>query len=376
MSELLDHLSESVTSARSVEELTRPLLEMLEAVTGLESTYLTSIDEIRGVQHVLYARNSSAMQIPEGLTVPWNDTLCKRALEEGRAFTDDVPACWGDSQAARDLGIRTYVSKPVRMGNGALYGTLCAASTQRRPGVPVQHLGVGQHGLQLGIELVHYRGRRARRGRRVDLPQARHLRAAGAAGSGRRANHHLYERHPDGQCGGQHPDTQRRIEHGAHAACCRMQHHGRGGVARDRTVQYGGDQHHPPGYRRQRRAVQHRAGRSPYPRQRQPSVHRPQHGGGRSAYPISLGARLVVIGRRRSAVDTAADVGPRPLTAPTPAATRFWRKLRDTGVAQLCASTASVKRVEAHSASGRERTVHLGQASNLPCIMRTWPDPG
>lgn len=106
------------------------------------------------------------------------------------------------------------------------------------------------------------------------------------------------------------------------------------------------------------------------------SVHRPQHGGGRSAYPISLGARLVVIGRRRSAVDTAADVGPRPLTAPTPAATRFWRKLRDTGVAQLCASTASVKRVEAHSASGRERTVHLGQASNLPCIMRTWPDPG
>lgn len=49
MSELLDHLSESVTSARSVEELTRPLLEMLEAVTGLESTYLTSIDEIRGV---------------------------------------------------------------------------------------------------------------------------------------------------------------------------------------------------------------------------------------------------------------------------------------------------------------------------------------
>ncbi|PUA98155.1 diguanylate cyclase with GAF sensor [Acidovorax sp. 107] len=136
MSELLDHLSESVTAARSVEELTRPLLEMLEAVTGLESTYLTSIDEAQGVQHVLYARNSSAMQIPEGLSVPWNDTLCKRALEEGRTFTDDVPACWGDSQAARDLGIRTYVSKPVRMGDGALYGTLCAASTQRRPRTP------------------------------------------------------------------------------------------------------------------------------------------------------------------------------------------------------------------------------------------------
>lgn len=136
MSEILEQLSESVSVARSVEELTRPLLEMLEAVTGLESTYLTSIDEAQGVQHVLYARNTSAMQIPEGLVVPWNDTLCKRALEEGRTFTDDVPACWGDSGAARDLGIRTYVSKPVRMGDGALYGTLCAASTHARPRTP------------------------------------------------------------------------------------------------------------------------------------------------------------------------------------------------------------------------------------------------
>ncbi|MBV7456196.1 sensor domain-containing diguanylate cyclase [Acidovorax sp. sif1233] len=136
MSELLEQLSQSVSTAHSVEELTRPLLEMLEAVTGLESTYLTAIDEAQGVQHVLYARNSSAMQIPEGLVVPWNDTLCKRALEEGRTFTDNVPACWGDSQAARGLGIRTYASQPVRVGNGALYGTLCAASTHARPRTP------------------------------------------------------------------------------------------------------------------------------------------------------------------------------------------------------------------------------------------------
>ena len=34
MSEILAQLSQSVSAARSVEELTRPLLEMLEAVTG------------------------------------------------------------------------------------------------------------------------------------------------------------------------------------------------------------------------------------------------------------------------------------------------------------------------------------------------------
>lgn len=44
--------------------------------------------------------------------------------------TTDVAECWGDSQAARALGIQTYVSAPVRMSDGHLYGTLCAASAQ------------------------------------------------------------------------------------------------------------------------------------------------------------------------------------------------------------------------------------------------------
>ena len=71
------------------------------------------------------------MQIPEGLEVPWGDTLCKRALEEGRAFTDDVASCWGDSDAAKALGINTYMSQPVRTLDGQLYGTLCAASSKK-----------------------------------------------------------------------------------------------------------------------------------------------------------------------------------------------------------------------------------------------------
>lgn len=109
---------------------------MLEAVTGLESTYLTSVDQMQGIQHVRYARNAGDLQIREGLAVPWNDTLCKRALDEGRTFTDDVPSSWGDSGAARDLGIHTYVTKAVHMSDGTLYGTLCAASRHARPRMP------------------------------------------------------------------------------------------------------------------------------------------------------------------------------------------------------------------------------------------------
>ncbi len=133
MDALLAKLSDSVTSAETLEQLTRPLLEMLEAVTGLESTYLTTIDLAAGQQHVLYARNSRQLQIPEGLDVPWADTLCKRALDEGRMYTGNVAECWGDSDAARALGIRTYVSTPVRVEDGTLYGTLCAASSSSLP---------------------------------------------------------------------------------------------------------------------------------------------------------------------------------------------------------------------------------------------------
>lgn len=148
MMPLLEELAASVCAARTLEELTRPLLEMLEAVTGLESTYLTRIDGTLGTQQVLYARNTRALDIPEGLVVPWQDTLCKRALDEGQSYTCDVPAQWGDSEAARALGIQTYASVPVRVGD-TLYGTLCAASAQSHP-----LAGQAAHVLQLFAALI------------------------------------------------------------------------------------------------------------------------------------------------------------------------------------------------------------------------------
>lgn len=123
----------SLSSARSIEELTRPLLDMLGTVTGMESTYLTSIDMDADLQHVRFARNVGEMQIPEGLSVPWEDTLCKRALDERRMYTDDVASCWGDSDAARLLGIKTYLSAPIEGEEGKVLGTLCAASSRRLP---------------------------------------------------------------------------------------------------------------------------------------------------------------------------------------------------------------------------------------------------
>lgn len=133
MDTILQALSVQVTEARDLESLTRPLLEMLETVTGLESTYLTQIDLEQSAHHILYARNSAALQIPEGGSVEWSDTLCRRALDEGRLYAADVADRWGDSAAARAMGIRTYMSSPVRTSSGSLYGTLCGASAEHKP---------------------------------------------------------------------------------------------------------------------------------------------------------------------------------------------------------------------------------------------------
>src|SRR6185503_16305809 len=77
---------------RTLEELTRPMLATLQAMTGYDSVYLTTIDAAAGLQHILFSTNARQMRIPEGLSVPWSDTLCKRALESGEMATCDVRA--------------------------------------------------------------------------------------------------------------------------------------------------------------------------------------------------------------------------------------------------------------------------------------------
>lgn len=129
---LIERISTALETEFTLEGLVRQLLEMLELVTNMESTYLTRVEPDGSRQHILFSRNTRSMQIPEGLSVPWGDTLCKRALDEGRRYTCDVAGIWGDSQAAKALAITTYVSTPVRLADGSLYGTLCAASSERR----------------------------------------------------------------------------------------------------------------------------------------------------------------------------------------------------------------------------------------------------
>jgi hypothetical protein len=128
----LERVAGAFADGGTLERLSRPLLEMLQEATGLDSTYLTAVDWAADEQRVLYAVNKGQMQIPEGVAFDWSDTLCRRSLEEGRACTTDVPSVWGDSEAAAALGIVTYVSVPVLDPDSNVIGTLCGASSRRR----------------------------------------------------------------------------------------------------------------------------------------------------------------------------------------------------------------------------------------------------
>ncbi len=118
----------AVSDSASLEELTRPFLEVLHGLTGLESTYLTEVRTEDNEQEILFSDNRGQINIPEGLTVDWHDTLCRRALESGQMCTSNVEVDLPGSQTAQELGLETYVSVPVRNSEDELMGTLCGAS--------------------------------------------------------------------------------------------------------------------------------------------------------------------------------------------------------------------------------------------------------
>lgn len=125
------HLARSLSGAGNLEELTRPILALLQRVTGLESTYLTLVDLEGESQQVLYAENSGDLDMPEGIEVSWHDTLCKRALDQDQCYSSDVPSDWPDSPVGEFLGIQSYLSVPVNAVDGKMWGTLCGASSQK-----------------------------------------------------------------------------------------------------------------------------------------------------------------------------------------------------------------------------------------------------
>lgn len=104
---LLARVSQTLANEHTLETLVRQLLEMLELVTRMESTYLTRIDFEAQRQQIMYAHNSSEMQIPEGFSVPWNDS-CVNVRWTTAAYS----ATMSPSAGVRVSPPRIWVSQP------------------------------------------------------------------------------------------------------------------------------------------------------------------------------------------------------------------------------------------------------------------------
>lgn len=90
--QIIARVSQSLAKEQSLESLVRQLLEMLEMVTDMESTYLTKVDVEARLQHIMFARNSQKMHIPEnlpsrGITRYANAPLMKTAFSAMKSLT-------------------------------------------------------------------------------------------------------------------------------------------------------------------------------------------------------------------------------------------------------------------------------------------------
>ena len=66
------------------------------------------------------------------MKIDYSDAVCRYVIE-GTApdHSDNVPLAYPHSDLARFLGFQSFVSAPIELADGEIYGTLCGASTRR-----------------------------------------------------------------------------------------------------------------------------------------------------------------------------------------------------------------------------------------------------
>lgn len=127
-----DMLEEAASNGADLETVARGVLERLAELTGLSSTYLAETRLVDDEQYIVFACNRSELfHIPEDVTLPWSEGVCRFVVEGGPHYTGDAQKQFPTSSVARLLEIRTFVSYPVFTADGRFFGTLCGASKEQ-----------------------------------------------------------------------------------------------------------------------------------------------------------------------------------------------------------------------------------------------------
>ena len=73
------------THLAELEQVARPLLQLIQHITGMETSFITAIDWENQQQDVLFSLNTGEMQLAEDSRVDWGDSMCRSMFLAGLA---------------------------------------------------------------------------------------------------------------------------------------------------------------------------------------------------------------------------------------------------------------------------------------------------
>jgi len=112
-----------------MEHVARPLLELMQRISGLETTFITRIDWTAQRQEVVLALNTSdELEVAERSELDWTDSMCRWAFLSGKEQSSDVPGDFPGSRGADRLGMQTFFAVPILSDDEKVMGTACGAS--------------------------------------------------------------------------------------------------------------------------------------------------------------------------------------------------------------------------------------------------------
>lgn len=125
-------LEQAAANGDDLETVARGVLVRLAELTGLSSTYLAETRLRSDEQYIVFSVNRSELfHIPEDVTLPWSEGVCRFVVEGGPNYTSEAQRQFPKSSVARLLEIQTFVSYPVFTAGGRFFGTLCGASKEQ-----------------------------------------------------------------------------------------------------------------------------------------------------------------------------------------------------------------------------------------------------
>ena len=110
-----------------LEQVGRPLLRLVQHITGMETSFITAIDWESQQQDVLVSLNTGAMLISEGDRIDWADSMCRSMFLSGHVHSSAVGVTVPATAAATAMGMNSFFALPLLVDDRPI-GTVCGAS--------------------------------------------------------------------------------------------------------------------------------------------------------------------------------------------------------------------------------------------------------